>query len=45
LSALTSHDPHPIPPPFRGREEQAARALLRVEARAYRLLHLPLKGT
>ena len=29
---LTHEDPHPIPPPFRGREEQAARAVLRVKA-------------
>src|ERR1043166_7850962 len=43
-TGVAAQDPPPIPPPFRGREEQAACAVLNVEAIARRSLHLPLKG-
>src|SRR6266540_4675163 len=42
---IVRRDPHPIPPPFRGREERAARAALRPQGRHVRLApYLPQKG-
>src|SRR5712691_9850954 len=39
LALTQAWDPHPIPPPFRGREERAARAALHLVAVRRGLLH------